>query len=136
MRKITFLTGFAAGYVAGSRAGRERYEQIAKGARTVMSNPRVQQTTDKAKHQASDLADTAKHQASGFAGTAKDKVTSKMEDRKSSSDDLADFDTPGAGTARSDSYGTSAEDSVFVVDLNEHVATGTGPTGNNDRMGL
>ena len=29
--KVTFLAGFATGYVLGSRAGRARYEQIRNG---------------------------------------------------------------------------------------------------------
>ena len=42
MSKLTLLTAAAAGYVLGARAGRERYEQIAAGARTVARNPKVQ----------------------------------------------------------------------------------------------
>jgi hypothetical protein len=30
IRKLTLATGFAAGYVLGAKAGRERYEQIMK----------------------------------------------------------------------------------------------------------
>ena len=41
--RVSFLTGLAAGYVLGARAGRERYEQIKRLSRTVAENPAVQQ---------------------------------------------------------------------------------------------
>ena len=37
--KIGIVVGLAAGYVLGSRAGRERYEQIKAGAATLMAMP-------------------------------------------------------------------------------------------------
>ena len=40
--KATFLAGFATGYVLGSRAGRERYEQIRRSAKAVAASPAVQ----------------------------------------------------------------------------------------------
>lgn len=41
--KATFLVGLAIGYVLGTRAGRERYEQIVRAAQRVRSNPTVQE---------------------------------------------------------------------------------------------
>ena len=43
--KVTFLVGFAAGYVLGSRAGRARYEQIRQAARSFLDSPAVASTT-------------------------------------------------------------------------------------------
>lgn len=40
--KIAFVLGAAAGYVLGSRAGRERYEQIKNGAQTLWNTAPVQ----------------------------------------------------------------------------------------------
>jgi hypothetical protein len=40
--KIIFVVGLATGYVLGTRAGRERYEQIKAGAEKVWSSPVVQ----------------------------------------------------------------------------------------------
>ena len=37
-----FMAGFAAGYILGSKAGRERYEQIKEAAKSVTDNPGVQ----------------------------------------------------------------------------------------------
>jgi hypothetical protein len=42
MRKTVFAAGLAAGYVLGARAGRERYETIARAARRVQSSQTVQ----------------------------------------------------------------------------------------------
>jgi hypothetical protein len=77
MSKLTLLTAAAAGYVLGARAGRERYEQIAAGARSVARNPKVksaaQQTqsvaADKAKQAASTVADKVGHGDGGTGGT-------------------------------------------------------------------
>jgi hypothetical protein len=67
--KATFVTGFAAGYVLGSKAGRTRYEQIMRQFRSVMGKPEVQQATDTAKHEAGDLLGTAKRMVTDkFAG--------------------------------------------------------------------
>jgi hypothetical protein len=67
--KVTFVTGFAAGYVLGSKAGRARYEQIMKQFRGFMGMPEVQQATETAKHEASDLLGTAKRVVTDtFAG--------------------------------------------------------------------
>ena len=58
--KATFLTGFAAGYVLGAKAGRRRYEQIVSQWRSFMGKPEVKQATETARHEASDLLGTAK----------------------------------------------------------------------------
>ncbi|GII90021.1 YtxH domain-containing protein [Sinosporangium siamense] len=41
--RITFAAGVAIGYVLGSRAGHERYEQLKRTARRVADNPSVQE---------------------------------------------------------------------------------------------
>ena len=40
--KLMFVIGLAAGYVLGTRAGRERYEQLKAGAERLWTNPSVQ----------------------------------------------------------------------------------------------
>lgn len=47
--KIAFVLGLGAGYVLGTRAGRERYEQIKEQAQRVWELPPVQKQVDKAK---------------------------------------------------------------------------------------
>ena len=49
MRVFKLAAGFAVGYVLGSSAGRERYEQIVAAARTARTHPAVTQAQEKAK---------------------------------------------------------------------------------------
>ena len=44
--RLGFLTGFAAGYVLGAKAGRERYDQIAGLAQKAMGTEPAQQLQD------------------------------------------------------------------------------------------
>ena len=78
MKKIPLLAAAAVGYVLGTRAGRERYEQIKSGARKVARDPRVQEVTHKAQdavtHQATHAAELAKDKVTDAASTAADKV--------------------------------------------------------------
>jgi hypothetical protein len=53
---MAFAAGFAAGYVVGARAGRERYEQIVKLARQAAEHPAVQQAAGTVQAQATGLA--------------------------------------------------------------------------------
>jgi hypothetical protein len=68
--RMTFLTGLAAGYVLGARAGRERYEQIVRLGRQVADNPAAQQA-----------AGAVQAQAAGLAKTARQKVSDGLHDR-------------------------------------------------------
>lgn len=67
--KATFVIGFAAGYVLGAKAGRARYETLMKQFRTIVGRPEVQQVTETARHEATDLLTTAKRvMTDRFAG--------------------------------------------------------------------
>jgi hypothetical protein len=68
--KLMFVAGLALGYVLGTRAGRERYEQLKKSARQVAQNPAVRNT-----------AETAAHQGRHYAGKAYHAVSEKVGDR-------------------------------------------------------
>jgi hypothetical protein len=57
--RATFIAGFAVGFVAGARAGRERYEQIVKASRKVAENPAVQKATRAAGEKATELTKVA-----------------------------------------------------------------------------
>jgi hypothetical protein len=48
-RRILFLVSLAAGFVAGSAAGRERYDQIVGAARSLTDRPEVQRAQAKAR---------------------------------------------------------------------------------------
>ncbi len=77
--KLTAAIGLAAGYVLGSRAGRDRYEKI-KGATTgVWKDPRVQDKVHAAE-------DVAKEKAQHAAETVKEAVKGKATGAKNSDD--------------------------------------------------
>jgi hypothetical protein len=62
--RITFLVGLAVGYVLGTRAGRERYEQMVKTARKVAEHPAVQQAARTTGTKATELTKVAGQKAS------------------------------------------------------------------------
>ena len=78
MKKPILLAGFAAGYVLGARAGRERYDQIRAGARKFAGNPTVQSAATKAQEtvaaQAPVVAEAVKDKATSAASAVADKV--------------------------------------------------------------
>ncbi|MCG5212013.1 YtxH domain-containing protein [Streptosporangium sp. KLBMP 9127] len=66
--RAMFAIGLAVGYVLGSRAGRERYEQIKRTARRVADNPSVQEAAGLFGAQLSKAAGLAKSKAGGVLG--------------------------------------------------------------------
>ncbi|HEX6517979.1 MAG TPA: hypothetical protein VF049_20645 [Nocardioidaceae bacterium] len=70
--KLALLLGGAAGYVLGTRAGKERYEQIKSQAQKLWQNPTVQekatQAQDFAKHKGPEVTHKMTEQAAKVAG--------------------------------------------------------------------
>jgi hypothetical protein len=66
--RLTFVVGLALGYVLGTRAGRERYEQLKKSARQVSQNPAVRNTAESAAQQGRQIAGKAYHAVSDRVG--------------------------------------------------------------------
>ena len=92
--RITFLAGFAVGFVAGARAGRERYEQLVKLGRKAVENPTVQQATRAAGAKATELSKTAGQKAAErlpkLAETAKNSASKvRIPGRNSADDDTS-----------------------------------------------
>jgi hypothetical protein len=58
--KLTFLAGATAGFVLGTRAGREKYEQLVAAARKLMDSPTVHEATGVVQAQATKLYDQGK----------------------------------------------------------------------------
>lgn len=73
--RAAFLAGAALGYVLGTRAGRERYEQIKQLSRQVSENPRVQEAAGVLRAQAGELAENARQRVG-------DRVQEKMPGRR------------------------------------------------------
>jgi hypothetical protein len=70
--KILLATGLAIGYVLGTRAGRERFEQIKAGATRFWNDPRVQKQV----HTAEDFVKDKAPEVAEFVGDQAKKVTS------------------------------------------------------------
>ncbi len=67
MKKLVFGLGLAAGYVLGTRAGRERYEQISAAAKNVWYSDQVQDAIE-------DAGETVKQVAPKIGEVAQDGV--------------------------------------------------------------
>lgn len=67
MAKLSFLAGFGAGYVLGSRAGRERYEQIRRGWDRAKDDPRLQSLAGMAQARADDALSSVRTRMGGDA---------------------------------------------------------------------
>ncbi|MCX5343774.1 YtxH domain-containing protein [Streptomyces atratus] len=76
--RLTFIAGLALGYVIGTRAGHERYEQLKKSARQFAQNPAVRNTAESAAQSGRDLAGKAYHAVSDKVG---EKVPASVADR-------------------------------------------------------
>jgi hypothetical protein len=74
MKRLVALTSFAAGYVLGARAGRERYEQIRRIALRIKDDPRVQDAAHSAADMARAQAPVVGHKLTDAAGTMADKA--------------------------------------------------------------
>lgn len=70
MRKLTILAGAVAGgagYVLGTRAGRQRFEQIKHGAEQFSHNPKVRDVAHKAQEQVKHQAPAVKEKVAAAA---------------------------------------------------------------------
>ena len=75
MKKLMLLVAGGIGYVLGTRAGRERYEQIKMAATRVKDDPRVQEKAHHAADLAKEKAPVVKDKVTGAADAARSKVS-------------------------------------------------------------
>lgn len=97
MRKLTILLSAGVGYVLGTRAGRERYEQIKGLAAKVKDDPRVQEKAQQAADVAKEKAPVVKDKVTGAAEAAAAKV-------KGDGDSLEDQLHPDSTARQDDPY--------------------------------
>ena len=88
--KILFVAGLGLGYVLGTRAGREKYEELRTAALKVWNDPRVQKAADSVedfvKDKAPDVADFVSDNAKKVvAQVSGKKPAAKPSTRKPSS---------------------------------------------------
>lgn len=90
MKKLLLLAAAGVGYVLGSKAGRERYEQIRGTFNKVKDDPRVQEKAHQAVDFAAEKAPVVKDKVAETAGAAAAKVKDVASSNGStdSTDDL------------------------------------------------
>jgi hypothetical protein len=88
---LKLLTGLAAGYILGARAGRERYERIAEASRRLAERPEVRELTGKVRSGLGAGLEKA-------VGTASDRLQQvRGEDRGPGGQSQAETGGPGVG---------------------------------------
>lgn len=128
MSKITMAAAAAAGYVLGTRAGRERFEQISEKATALWNHPKVQEGAEKAQS-------VAQEKAPGL----KDKVASTMGKGGGSKDqdfggDPAFGGSPTADPLAQDDLGGESYQGGFDSDvMTDNDFTDTMPAGEDTR---
>lgn len=116
--KILFVVGLGIGYVLGSRAGRERYEQIRKAAERVWNQPAVQQGVGNVKEFATarvgDLGDTVLDGVKSLIGNATKSSGATRHDVTSAAREAKSNISKAADAARSavDDAASKLEDAV------------------------
>lgn len=68
--KAVFIAGAAAGFIAGTRAGREVYDKMVGYGQQIAAHPKVQQATTTAQTKATELAKQAAAKAPDYAKNA------------------------------------------------------------------
>jgi hypothetical protein len=75
--KLGIAIGLAAGYVLGTRAGRERYQQLTASAKRLADDPSVQRLQE----ELNGLFGSAKERVADSAGTTVQRVTDQAADK-------------------------------------------------------
>ncbi|HZW41572.1 MAG TPA: YtxH domain-containing protein [Agromyces sp.] len=124
--KILFVVGLGVGYVLGTRAGRERYEQIRKAAENVWNTPAVQQgvgtVKDFATARVGDLSDTVLDGVKSFIGNATKSSGATKSDVSSAARSAKSGVSKSAQAARS-AVDTAADAIDDVIDQAAKTAT-------------
>jgi len=95
-RKTTLLIAAGAGYVLGSKAGKERYDQIEAKFRELAGMPAVQSATESFK----DTAQTVKSSASSVADNAVSSVNNTVESAADKAEKASDKAADKSGKAK------------------------------------
>jgi hypothetical protein len=82
--KSGFLVGLSAGYVLGTKAGQERYQQIVDAAGRLRENPSVQRLTGEVNKTVNIGKDRVAETAAAKADQAKEAVTSAVKSDRTS----------------------------------------------------
>ncbi|MHA7264531.1 YtxH domain-containing protein [Arthrobacter sp. TMN-37] len=96
--KIVFAAGLAAGYVLGTRAGRESYEVLKAKAGRLWNDPRIQEGVSGASGALKEKLPAVQEQAGGAVKKAQDALSGMINrDAKHDGGRHADATGPGGG---------------------------------------
>lgn len=104
--KILFVAGLGLGYVLGTRAGREKYEELRTAALKVWNDPRVQKQVDAVEDFVKDKAP----EVADFVSDNAKKVVAQVSGKKPAASKPAASKSSGskpAGSSRSSSSASS-----------------------------
>lgn len=104
--KILFVAGLGLGYVLGTRAGREKYEQLKAQALKVWNDPRVQKQVDAVEDFVKDKAPEVADFVTDNAKKVVDKVSGKAPAAKTRSRSTSTRSSSGGSTSGSSSSGS------------------------------
>src|SRR5689334_13974123 len=101
MKVLTFAAGLAAGYVLGTRAGREKFDQIVTSARKMSNHPTVVQAQDKVKDMLG--SESRRQPAMPTTSSTSTTPTTSTTPATSTTPTTDSTTTPAASTARTKS---------------------------------
>jgi hypothetical protein len=110
--KILFLAGLGAGYVFGTKAGREKYDQITRAAGSFWNDPRVQTRVDQVEGFVKEKAPEVAEFVSGNAKKAASTVSSKKNSNSSNTNKGGSTRPSSGGSTGSSASGSSAGSST------------------------
>jgi len=87
MKRMLILGAGAVGFLLGSRAGRQPYEQFMRAVGQLKDDPRVQEKAQQGARLVRDQAPVVADKVAGAAKTATDKVTSSVSGSSGSDTD-------------------------------------------------
>jgi hypothetical protein len=99
--KILFVAGLGLGYVLGTRAGREKYEQLKSSAMNLWNDPRVQRQVDAAESFVKDKAPDVAEFVSDNAKKVVSQVTGKKPATRSGANSAGASTAAKPGTTKS-----------------------------------
>lgn len=97
--KILFVAGLGLGYLLGTRAGREKYDELKAAALKVWNDPRVQKQVDAVEDFVKDKAPEVAEFVSDGAKTIVDKVSGKSPAKKAATTRSATGSKPSGSSS-------------------------------------
>jgi hypothetical protein len=109
--KILFVAGLGLGYVLGTRAGREKYEELRGAALKVWNDPRVQKQVDAVEDFVKDKAPEVADFVSDNAKKVVAQVSGKKPATKRSSSSSSSSSSGGSGSSAKPSTSSTSKSS-------------------------